>query len=196
MLNFIKIVLCLCLSTTLYGQELTGRITDSATGMAVPYASIGLIRSNKGTSADQDGRFTLDAPQNFSMVDSLLISSVGYKTVKVPLENGKPSYEISLARKQAPMKEVIIRRYFRKMTLPWNRMKSDFTLTTIGLNTQVARLLFAPASFTRLESVTVATGFSGSVWSGQRMPVSGFVFTIMILLIISRGQNFVTLWLN
>jgi hypothetical protein len=156
MLHFIKIVLCLCLSTKLCGQPLTGRVRDSATGIAVSYASIGLIRSNKGTSAGQDGRFTLNAPHN-SMADSLLISSVGYKTVKVPLENGKLSYEVRLAKREPTMKEVIIRRYFRKITLPWNRIKSDFTLSTIGLNTQVARLLRAPESFTRLESVSVAT---------------------------------------
>lgn len=154
------------LSTQLYAQLLTGRVTDSETGMAVSYASIGLVRTNKGTTANQDGRFKLDVPSNL-ITDTLVISSVGYKAVKLPVENSRSSYEVQLTKNEPAMREVTIRRYLRKITLPWNRGRADYTISTLGLTSQVARLLLAPEAFSRIESVSVATGHGGLFGQGQ-----------------------------
>ena len=61
-----------------------------------------------------------------------------------------------LDKKDLVLKEVFVRQLSGKVTLPWNKGKSDFTHTTTGLNTQCARLLTAPAPLSQLKAVSVA----------------------------------------
>jgi len=139
-------------------QQLSGRVTESGTGKAVSYASVGLIKANRGTNARPDGRFEIDFPLILTN-DSLIISCVGYKTVKLPVENNRHTYEVLLERNAPLLKEVVIRHYSKKITLPWSGKKSDILLYTgrVNSHTQAARLLEAPTAFSRLESVSVAT---------------------------------------
>ncbi|MHA8106494.1 DUF5686 and carboxypeptidase-like regulatory domain-containing protein [Aquirufa sp. 5-AUSEE-100C1] len=62
---------------TAYAQVVVkGRVTDASTGDPIPFASVGLIGLNYGTSSNFQGEFTLNAK---SVSDSLFASVVGYK---------------------------------------------------------------------------------------------------------------------
>jgi hypothetical protein len=138
-------------------QQISGRVTDAQSGLGISYTTVGLAKANKGTTALQDGSFKIDAPAIDSF-DSLVISSVGYRALKVALENGQTFYNVKLSRKEQTLKVVLIRKYFNKVTLPWFKGDADYSFATIGLNTQVARCLSAPVPSVRLESVSVAMG--------------------------------------
>jgi len=57
---------------------ISGKITDSETGEAVPYAAVHIPGTNKGTQTNQDGYYTLqNVPTDTSTV---IISSIGYKS--------------------------------------------------------------------------------------------------------------------
>lgn len=63
--------------------ELKGKILSSADSSAIPYANIILHRTHSGTITNADGYFTLEMLN----IDSLEVSSVGYKTtiLRIPL---------------------------------------------------------------------------------------------------------------
>jgi TonB-linked SusC/RagA family outer membrane protein len=61
-------------------RTIKGKVTDSKDGVAVPYATVRIQGSNKGTTTDQDGNFIIE----IGVDQSLTISSIGFtaKTVK------------------------------------------------------------------------------------------------------------------
>jgi hypothetical protein len=64
-----------------YGQQETiikGRITEKGKPESLPFVSIYMKGTQKGTSSDFEGNFTLKVNTN---VDSIVFSYVGYKTV-------------------------------------------------------------------------------------------------------------------
>src|SRR5580704_4570529 len=65
-------------------QTITGKIIDKQTGGALAGASIKIKGSNKGTSTNNEGFFSIQAgPQ-----DILIISSIGYSPKSVPVPEG------------------------------------------------------------------------------------------------------------
>ena len=83
-----KLLLLVCslllLNTAVSAQSrtITGRVTDSKTGEPVPGATIKVLNSKIGTSADEKGVFRLEIPSTLSKV-VLSISGVGYTTVEI-----------------------------------------------------------------------------------------------------------------
>lgn len=80
LLSFILLII----STNAFSQsrEVQGLITDTETGLPIPYATIQLINSFSGTAANDVGEFTFSVGL---AADSLKISSIGYgsKTLKI-----------------------------------------------------------------------------------------------------------------
>ncbi|UOQ80471.1 carboxypeptidase-like regulatory domain-containing protein [Hymenobacter sp. 5414T-23] len=82
-----KIVYLLLLLLLLVGVRPTwaqrvvfsGRITEAATGKAVPFASVFVPGSGQGTTADENGRYQLPVA---APVDSLAASAIGFGTVR------------------------------------------------------------------------------------------------------------------
>src|SRR5690606_1872187 len=89
--------------------------------------------------------------------DSLIISCVGYNTVKVPVTVIQNYYEIMMKRSEAVMKEVVVRERKEIITLPWNKGRTNTSHTTTGMNPQFAKLLTAPEPQSLLQSVTIVT---------------------------------------
>ena len=78
-----------------------GKITDDK-GEPIPYATIRIKGVNKAKSANQEGKFTLNAPKGAT----LIITAAGFETKEVPVpENG----EIAISLKSLDnMKEVVV----------------------------------------------------------------------------------------
>lgn len=60
-------------------QRIEGRVVDSETGSPIPFASIGIVGTAKGTSSNLNGEFSLNA----SKLDSIKISCLGYESVVI-----------------------------------------------------------------------------------------------------------------
>ncbi len=73
----------LVLAMPLQAQTLTSVVVDSATMQPVPYATVQI--NNKGVITNEEGRFTFLFDGNVTGADSLLISCIGYESLKKPL---------------------------------------------------------------------------------------------------------------
>lgn len=65
-------------------QNITGTVTDAATGDPLPGVNILVMNTSLGTSTSEEGTYSLTAPDE---ADSLRFSYIGYKTQYVPINN-------------------------------------------------------------------------------------------------------------
>lgn len=95
-------------SATVFTKELkpyaviTGTVTDSK-GSPLSGVTVLVKGSNNGTSTDESGHFSLDAPAN----STLVVSFVGYTTQEVPINNRK-NIDIVLVSSNSELNEVVV----------------------------------------------------------------------------------------
>jgi len=100
------IFLFLCSGT--YGQKtvIFGKTTDAESGEPIPYVNIGFKHSLVGTISETDGSFYLSTPK---ATDTLLVSSIGYEMVRLPIEIGKEQvFEIKLVPTSIALEAVVV----------------------------------------------------------------------------------------
>ncbi len=94
---------------TLLAQSQTvisGKVLDKATGDAVPFVNVFFYGTQKGTTTDFEGRFSLSTYESF---DSLVFSYIGYKTQIIYIEPGVTSkLSIDLIAETVNLQEVVI----------------------------------------------------------------------------------------
>ena len=107
-MKYIKLlltVIIMAFTTALSAQDLkvTGVVTDSATGEAVPFASLQLKGTMTGTVADADGVYTIEVP-----ADGIIIfSSIGYKNTEIAVD-GKTKIDAVLHPDTETIEETIV----------------------------------------------------------------------------------------
>lgn len=80
MIGWRWLVLFLIVSSSAFGQRLTdGKIIDQDSGKPVPFASIIILGSSRGTSSNINGEFSLPLPDQFT----LRVTCIGYATKEV-----------------------------------------------------------------------------------------------------------------
>ena len=86
--NLLLVFTGILLSASLYGQRLTGTITDAITGDPLPGANIIVTGTTQGTVSDIDGRYTLELGTGDY---SITFSYLGYiaETVSITLTTGE-----------------------------------------------------------------------------------------------------------
>lgn len=94
-------------------KDYKGIIYDSKTNETLPYVNIGILNKGVGTVSNELGVFHLELnPEDYTTMDTLLISSMGYKTIKkaVPeLEFRYNDYvEIRLLPQHMKLSEVVV----------------------------------------------------------------------------------------
>ena len=69
-------VLSALCSLAAYGQNITvsGDVTDASDGTAIPYASVHVMGTMRGVSADDQGHYSISAPSDAVLV----FTSIGY----------------------------------------------------------------------------------------------------------------------
>jgi hypothetical protein len=90
-------------------KYITGTITDFETGEPLPFATIGIIRTGRGTVTNSNGEFGLKLTRD-CINDSLTVSFLGYINRKLPVRmalNNK--FNIVLKREYISIPEIIIR---------------------------------------------------------------------------------------
>ena len=73
-------------------KRIYGKIKDKATNESLPYASVRIRKTTQGCSSDNNGYFSFFAQ---SLSDTLVISSIGYKEVRIPL-NSKTRFPLNV----------------------------------------------------------------------------------------------------
>jgi TonB-linked SusC/RagA family outer membrane protein len=93
-----------CFLLTAHAQHISikGQVVN-ASGEPVPRASVNIKGSKNGVTADDKGGFEISAPGNAVLV----ISSVGFTTVEVPVKN-QTSLSVTLIAEAAKMTEVVV----------------------------------------------------------------------------------------
>ncbi|HJT72535.1 MAG TPA: carboxypeptidase-like regulatory domain-containing protein, partial [Chitinophaga sp.] len=98
-------VLLICLVTVAYAQqrEIVGKITG-ADGAPVPYATVQLKGTTRGTTADQNGNFRLQVDGNDAI---LQVRSVGFTTKEITVGSNS-NVAISLTQDNTALQEVVV----------------------------------------------------------------------------------------
>lgn len=91
-----------------------GRVTDKSNGQPVPGVSVQVKGSRVGTSTDAKGEFTLDIPDNATLV----LSSVGYDNIEIEVK-GRKEINVALQPSVSGLNEVVVVGYgtHKKATL-------------------------------------------------------------------------------
>ncbi|WP_299224780.1 carboxypeptidase-like regulatory domain-containing protein [uncultured Psychroserpens sp.] len=107
-LNFI-VVLILCLFSTLVSSqtEVKSKILDFSTLLPIESASIYVKNTTIGTISNQDGKFVLQVPKELE-TDTLIISSIGFKSFKTPVNQFDNTQDIYLEEDIASLDEIIL----------------------------------------------------------------------------------------
>ena len=94
--------------TPLFAQSviINGKIENVESKEAVPAASIIIKGGTTGTFSDSHGNFKLPVTQSFPI--TLIISSIGYETQELVVENANSTVQINLKQASAMGTEVVV----------------------------------------------------------------------------------------
>ncbi len=89
-------------------KRYAGRVSDSKTGVPLPYASLGIGHKSIGVISNKDGIFVIRLPADL-VNDTLVVSYMGYQARKIPVTDLKSFQTIGLQRKIVSLPEILIR---------------------------------------------------------------------------------------
>lgn len=97
-----------CFSLSVFSQEeLKSKIIDFGTLMPIESASIYVQNTAIGTVSNADGKFAIRIPLEY-VKDTLIISSIGYKSFKIPVNEFDNSQDVYLEDDVATLDEVVL----------------------------------------------------------------------------------------
>jgi len=101
----LKLLVLLLASAPAYAQNVTGRVTNSADGSALPGVSVVVKGTTTGTTTDGDGTYTLSVsdPAN----STLVFSFIGFATQEIALGN-KTTVNVTLVEDISQLGEVVV----------------------------------------------------------------------------------------
>ncbi|MBY0349173.1 MAG: carboxypeptidase-like regulatory domain-containing protein [Hydrotalea flava] len=161
---------------------------DKTTGKGIPYATVGLIKENKGVSADEQGVFSINS--SFPKLDSLRISSVGYETQVLPSWGWINGTIVELKQKESLLEEVVISSNPQTQAYTLNafgRCSSNWYRTGLNTINQLAQLFDAPKAGMQLTELEICKDPSESIFririydvgSTYQFPTADLVDTII-----------------
>ena len=158
-LSFCSLIVFLLLIPLFTKSQLTyhGVILNNTSKQIIPFASIGLIKENKGINADEHGKFEL-VSFNPQKADTLIVSCIGFQTLKIPVDIFlNQNLPIELTPFERILKEVVVtnKKYLQEATLnPFSNCGTHF-FTTSGYMLQIAQHLTAPVSNAQLKEIKI-----------------------------------------
>lgn len=103
----LSLIICFLGISAFAQKDIKGRVTDFLTFSPIENASIYIKKTTVGTVSNADGKFVLSVPRG-SEKDTLVISSIGYKSFKTVISDFDPSNDIALEEETASLDEVIL----------------------------------------------------------------------------------------
>ncbi len=104
---FVSLFILIFSINTFSQTELQSKIVDFQTYLPLENASIYIDKSTIGTISNTDGRFVLSVPQELES-DTLVISSIGYKSFKILVSEFVNDEDIFLEEDIASLDEILI----------------------------------------------------------------------------------------
>lgn len=103
-------------------KRIYGKITDKATNEEIPYAAVRIRKTSNGSSSDNNGYFSFYTAQ---LRDTLIISNLGYKDVKIPLSaKTKFPLNVKMVAENYELDEITIKpkreKYRKRTTRLWH----------------------------------------------------------------------------
>ena len=98
--------------------QITFTVKDKSTQQPIEYAQVALLRINEGASTNEHGIFTLD---NYLLNDSIIVSSLGYKSQKFAIKPLTTSPVIYLSKDPVALNEVTV--YANKKSVKFHRKR-------------------------------------------------------------------------
>ena len=109
---FLLFCLIPCIKTN--AQEiLKGKIIYEKDSTPIPYASIKLLNHTAGSISDTSGNFALYLP-SLNQWDTLLISSVGFESLKIPAKKALLKSKFALQGFSKNLESVIVRSFSKE----------------------------------------------------------------------------------
>lgn len=87
--------------------ELTNTVLEGSTFQPIESASVYVKNTTIGTVTNADGKFLLTIPNKF-LKDTLIVSSIGFKSYKIPVDEFDASFEVYLDEDVASLDEVLL----------------------------------------------------------------------------------------
>jgi len=124
-------------------QTIDGTIIDSQ-GNAIPYASLCWSNYSKGICCDSLGNYKLQASEFITKADTVVVSSIGYATLKLPYKDFICKQTIILPQTKYQLSEVVIR----------SKQKNEERFGFASFSTSMLKLSGNPgcAVFVRIEN--------------------------------------------
>ncbi len=86
------------------GQEVAGTVIDTDTGELLPGVNITIKGTDRGTSTNLDGEFSLSVP---SLSETLIVSYIGYATQEIDI-NGRTQINIELQMRSETLDQLVV----------------------------------------------------------------------------------------
>ena len=113
--QFLYILFFLCCTIALAQKEINNQVVDFFSDTPIESASVYIKSTAIGTITNADGKFALRIPEA-NIADTLVVSSIGYSTEKIPLEQFDSSEPIFLVEAVASLDEVVLEAEIRPKT--------------------------------------------------------------------------------
>ena len=164
---FLSCVMLFAVGFLAYAQNInvSGKVTDAATGESVPFASIQVKGTMTGTATDADGNYTISVPRNAILV----FSSIGYLNQEAAVE-GRSVVNIMLAPDTESLEELVVVAY-------GTVNKKDFTGSAASLDSKKLEVRPVTNATNALEGITSGVQFtsaSGQPGSSGSIRIRGF----------------------
>lgn len=153
MLKFLFMFLVFVMySISISAQKIyTGQVVNKNTKQPVSYASIAFLKINTGINANEAGYFTINVHGNEN--DTLAVSSIGYNTLKIPVNRLHDNISIELDEKPSILKEVTVQNAY-KNSITLNKYSSCI-FSNYATNYKIAQHFTAPTKNALLSEINI-----------------------------------------
>lgn len=132
----------------------TGNIINKTTGQKIPFATVGLLKENIGTNADQEGNFSLTKGKYKN--DTLIISCVGYEPSKFPVDNLPSNSQFEIQERKILLSNIILQSNYKSSSILNDYANCGFSsYTSSGSVTQIAQHLQLPVANSLLSEILI-----------------------------------------
>jgi iron complex outermembrane receptor protein len=160
------IVMLMMVSAPVFAQTITGKITSSSDGTALPGVSVLVKGTTTGTTSDANGQFSVDA----SSKSVLVFSFIGYKTIEAEVAN-RSVVDIIMTEDASLLNEVVV------TALGISKDQRALGYSTAIVNNEAlvktASPNFANALYGKAPGVTISSTPGGAT-SGVAINIRGF----------------------
>jgi len=113
--QIIYILFFLCSTIAFAQKEISNQVVDFFSDTPIESASVYIKSTAIGTITNADGKFVLRIPKE-NVADTLVVSSIGFSTEKIPLDQYDASEPIFLVEAIASLDEVVLEAELRPKT--------------------------------------------------------------------------------